>query len=345
MKALCLLLSLGIFAAYSAQTSLDTGLVRNYPFNGNANSVSPNFSNGTAYGATLTTDRFGNLNSAYSFNGSTDYILIQYDSLLLSEYTYSIWVLTQSIPALGTETNVIFIGEGNIPYCQGIKAVNLGSGFYNGWVGYGGYYDSLSSPVQYITYNNANLIPNVWKHIVITRSANAMKLYIDGLLTTIDSTTYTTYPEYGIVDQMSLTVNGSANIGVGGSIPSYYTGFFHGKIDDVKIYKRAININEVNALYNASSSGNASLDLGVLKFNLSPNPTSGKAILNYNLNQHKNANFQLFDVQGKLVYQTELSTNEDKAILTLDKLDNGLYFGKVYADGILVKTEKIVKSN
>jgi hypothetical protein len=80
-------------------------------------------------------------------------------------------------------------------------------------------------------------------------------------------------------------------------------------------------------------------------FRFYPNPTNSSLNLNYHLNQYKNANFQLFDVQGKLVYQTELSTNEYKTVLALDKLDNGLYFGKVYADGILIKTEKIVKSN
>jgi hypothetical protein len=76
-----------------------------------------------------------------------------------------------------------------------------------------------------------------------------------------------------------------------------------------------------------------------------PNPTISLLHLKYNLTQYKNASFQLYDIQGKLVYQTELNMNDDKSILTLDKLDNGLYFGKIYADGILVKTEKIVKSN
>ena len=41
---------------------------------------------GTVHGATLTTDRFGNPNSAYSFNGSTDYIEIpNHDQLDLLE--------------------------------------------------------------------------------------------------------------------------------------------------------------------------------------------------------------------------------------------------------------------
>ena len=50
------------------------GLVGYWPFNGNANDESGNGNNGTVNGATLTTDRFGNSNSAYSFDGINDYI-------------------------------------------------------------------------------------------------------------------------------------------------------------------------------------------------------------------------------------------------------------------------------
>ena len=44
--------------------------------NGNSNDSSGNGNNGTVYGATLTTDRFGNANSANSFNGTNNYIEI-----------------------------------------------------------------------------------------------------------------------------------------------------------------------------------------------------------------------------------------------------------------------------
>ena len=50
------------------------GLVGWWPFNGNANDESGNGNNGTVNGATLTADRFGNANSAYSFDGVDDYI-------------------------------------------------------------------------------------------------------------------------------------------------------------------------------------------------------------------------------------------------------------------------------
>ena len=53
-----------------------TGLVAYYGFNGNANDLSGNGNNGTVTGATLTTDRFGNNSSAYSFNGANNQIAI-----------------------------------------------------------------------------------------------------------------------------------------------------------------------------------------------------------------------------------------------------------------------------
>ena len=52
--------------------SLNNDLVAYYPFNGNANDESGNGNNGTNNGATLTSDRFGNLNSAYNFPGICD---------------------------------------------------------------------------------------------------------------------------------------------------------------------------------------------------------------------------------------------------------------------------------
>src|SRR5580765_3803529 len=64
---LLLFLSNSVFA----QVNLNQGLVAYYPFNGNANDQSGNNNNPIFNNATLTADRFGNSNSAYSFNGIT----------------------------------------------------------------------------------------------------------------------------------------------------------------------------------------------------------------------------------------------------------------------------------
>ena len=76
-KTLQLTLVLFFFGTLSvslqAQIPTDS-LVAYYPFNGNANDESGNGNDGVVNGATLTTDRFGNVNSAYSFDGVDDWI-------------------------------------------------------------------------------------------------------------------------------------------------------------------------------------------------------------------------------------------------------------------------------
>ena len=53
------------------------GLVAWYPLNGNANDESGNGNNGDVIGALPTIDRLGQESSAYSFNGSNQYIGIE----------------------------------------------------------------------------------------------------------------------------------------------------------------------------------------------------------------------------------------------------------------------------
>src|SRR5450755_2833851 len=75
MKKLLLPLLLFLFNASFSQ-DITTGLVGYWPFDGNANDVSGNGNNGIVTNAVLTSDRFGNANRAYYFNGSNAYIRV-----------------------------------------------------------------------------------------------------------------------------------------------------------------------------------------------------------------------------------------------------------------------------
>ena len=77
--------------------NLQQGLVGYYPFCSNANDESGNGSNGTVYGATLTTDRFGNPNSAYEFNGTNNYIKASAEYLPTNKRTVSAWFYANSV--------------------------------------------------------------------------------------------------------------------------------------------------------------------------------------------------------------------------------------------------------
>ncbi len=89
---------LGICLIFLPQSfaDLDDGLEAYYPFNGNADDVTSNGYNGTVLGDTSPTeDRFGNADSAYSFDGYGDYIKIGQQPDFPSWHTYavSVWFL------------------------------------------------------------------------------------------------------------------------------------------------------------------------------------------------------------------------------------------------------------
>jgi hypothetical protein len=108
MKKKSLLLTavatLGLTAATMAQNVPSyvptNGLVGWWPFNGNANDESGNNNNGTVNGATLTADRFGNLNKAYSFDGVDDHIEVAHSPTLnCSVVSVSVWFNTNNFLA------------------------------------------------------------------------------------------------------------------------------------------------------------------------------------------------------------------------------------------------------
>ena len=73
---------------------INNGLIACYPFSGNTQDQSGYNNHGTNIGASLTTDRFGNANSAYSFNGSSSYISVANSTSLsspTSNLTIAFW--------------------------------------------------------------------------------------------------------------------------------------------------------------------------------------------------------------------------------------------------------------
>jgi hypothetical protein len=90
-------MSVGIMTTPFVLADLNDGLVAYYPFDGNANDESSNRHDGTVNGPTLTEDRFGNANSAYSFDGVNDFIEIANSDTLeigYHDYTIAAWIKT-----------------------------------------------------------------------------------------------------------------------------------------------------------------------------------------------------------------------------------------------------------
>lgn len=204
--------------------SLTTGLVGYWPFCGNANDASGNGNNGTVNGATLTTDRFGNANSAYSFNGSNSIdIGVNGFSTGNNQATLSGWVYITTNPA-------------GVSYIVGYGNPNVsGSVFATGIYGAAGLFGTFSGAV-YDVISNINCPSNSWNLVTTVKETNGtIKIYLNGNF--IFTQTVAT----------PLLNNVSGRIGRAVWNSSEY---WNGKIDDVAIWNRALSATEVMALYN-----------------------------------------------------------------------------------------------
>ncbi len=224
------------------------GLVGWWPFTGNANDLSGNGNNGTVNGATLTTDRFGNTNAAYSFDGVNDFISIPDNNSLdfTTTYTISVWV---QIPDYSTPQ--FPNGSGNTDAVRTILGKPRGAGWQTGY-SINSVYQDLSNNCSHVNHNgtsqtfvvsNAPLPLNTWINIIAVKTPTNISLYRNGVLEQTTNTTLT-------------LINSSEPLYIGkeftNTAPVDWYRWFKGKADDIGIWNRALTQQEVTNLYNSS---------------------------------------------------------------------------------------------
>ncbi|MFZ1306414.1 MAG: LamG-like jellyroll fold domain-containing protein, partial [Ferruginibacter sp.] len=255
------ILLLCFWVLYSA-SALSQNLVAYYPFNGNANDQSGNAINPTYIGAgvTLTTDRFGNANSAYNFDGLTgSYIRMPADLLPTTNRTISLWFNVTDVSnrpgLLGYGGN----GSCGTTLIMGLNCTGTGTYFVQGHCGNNGAgYTYPAPPV------------NSWYHWVLTINGADQKIYVNGEL---KSTTSSFGGSTAVTGKdLALGVITSLN----GTAP--YTdanvGYTNGKLDDIRIYNAAMSDAQVMQLYNNESVGLVAF----YPFNGNANDESGNGI-------------------------------------------------------------------
>ncbi len=212
------------------------GLVAYYPFSGNAGDSSGNNYHGTTYGVSLTTDRFGKSNSAYSFSGSINSrIEIPSTGLKNNQYSYSVWINISSLGASGSLSSVFEVAEGGNATGQGISVANNYLGTAKGINGGG--YNQTVVPSVWVVSTKTLPSTNRWYHVVFARGDKFQYLYIDGNLVDSFKTTTALLPEYGNPVKAMFGVR--CNL----------IQPFNGIIDDAALYNRVITPCEVMQLY------------------------------------------------------------------------------------------------
>jgi len=207
-------------------TVLPDGLIAYYPFDGNANAKIGTL-NGTVSGATLSTGRNNESNTAYSFDGVDDYI--EFGAGMLSgdgEFSILIWINTSS----GSFARILSQRNGGY---NGQYIVELESDgeieFYT--------YSSLTG--KWIVRSSSALNDGNWHHLAFVQQDNGGKMYLNGSLDQTDNSN-------GKVNLLSTNKTYLGKDGRNNS--SFYTG----KVDDLKIYNRALSASEIQTLFNTS---------------------------------------------------------------------------------------------
>lgn len=229
--------------------ALKSGLVAWYPFCGNANDESGNGNTGTVSGATLTTDRSSGNNSAYSFNGSSNYISLAQPffngSNSVAQFTFSIWCNVSQLP-IGSDVALITK--------EGFWRTHYIALRPNGSIAYGA---SQPNPQGYISVASSagTISVGVWQNIIVTYINSVLKLYINGNLVQTSNISYST------LDFSYLTMgNSTATTLIGAYNPaSGLTSFFNGKIDDFGIWNRALTATEISQLYSIQNQSSIAL--------------------------------------------------------------------------------------
>jgi len=223
MKKLICLFAIIIFIQNFINADLTDGLVAHYPFNGNADDESGNGLDGIVTGATLTTDRFSNTDSAYYFDGINDFI--EYGDHFdpgTNSWCINYWIRTIQTSRFDSDKRegsanpnqygIIIVGNHPSQYEQhfriGMEILDWDFTFYD----------------------------NAWHNICLMRDVNNAKLkaYADG----------------NFIDEISITIeniHNAASFRLGCS--HLNTNFFEGKFDDIRFYNRVLTEDEIETIY------------------------------------------------------------------------------------------------
>lgn len=231
---------------YIQNVSTD-GLVAQWLFDGDATDFTGNGNDGTptagdAYfgGGTpsLTTDRFGNADKAYFFNEGA-FIKVPYTlALNPANISISMWVNATEI----RESNR-FIGlQSWLGFKFQLQSVN--KSFFTASTDDGIFDKDTDPPLEIET----------WYHLTVTYESGSMTFYINGVqrqqytdatggLITVED------HDLAIGCGSSKYAPDDSNYEIDHIIPAPWGGYFHGKIDDIRLYNRVLADTEVSLIY------------------------------------------------------------------------------------------------
>lgn len=241
---LLMCLHMGVTTSYSQVPAYvpSDNLLAWYAFTGNAEDATSNAFHGSAIDVTTTSDRAGNSGEAYFFNGAGSEIVVPFNAAFNAfPFTVSLWC------KLAEDDN------------GGVLIQRYTNASWNGWIMSVGSTEGTSQSISPgymleappncngvvssaqcatgIDYSG-DVYDQMWHMLTFTVDGDSGRFYFDGSLQTTQVWT-----------GLAGAPNGASDLRIGGTdmgVPF----FFHGALDDVGIWNRALSNSEVNAMFN-----------------------------------------------------------------------------------------------
>jgi hypothetical protein len=321
------------------------GLIAYWPFTGNAIDASGNNHNGTVNGPTLAADRFGNSNSAYNFNGTSDFISVPASTMFTQKpMSFSFWFKQtgagNKCQIYTTSTNIFSVGNFGDSFDVQLDKPTNKIGIVR------------SIPSNPNNENGLYLIKeynlNQWNQAVVIYNTNSVTVYLNGVL--IGDLNYTT---------QSTIANTTCFIGKSNPTIWACVNYMNGLIDDFAVYNRILSPDEVSSLFNGglcyqniTVTDTLVINTGVLGYNpvtynntitIYPNPTKDHVTIDCGtLTNVVGYHIEISNTLGQILFNQPMNTQQYNVALN-SWTGNGVYFVKVFdAQNNELTTRKII---
>ncbi len=286
-----------------------------YPFDGNANDASGNNNNGTVSNAMLTSDRLGNPNGAYYFDGVTSSIQVPSSASLnfQNAITINFWM------KCGT-----FLNKEEYPLSQG------------------SYNNRLKISIIYPNHNlrwtikttsgikdldsETKLVQDSLYNVTVLYSDSDFEIYINGNL---DS--FTSWSGQLLQTNIALTF--------GSMLPTDNNYNFKGVLDDIRIYNYALSVPDIEKLASFTTDVKNDMstilpDRDILLQNY-PNPFNPATNISFYLKNNSHVTLDIFNSLGQKVAELlnkDLVPGKYLEIWNADDFASGVYYYELKTD-------------
>lgn len=295
--------------------NLNDGLVSRWYFSENTLDVTQQRYHGTALGGSYSTDRFGNANNAYLFHENTR-IDIEHP-MSLHDFTLSAWIKLSETDYTGIQPIIQQHDAYPGPFAFYVEHNQLH--FYS-------YKSNVNTSLMLSSIQR--LATEQWYHVVVTHSTSyGSRLYINGVL------------ENEGLDPSPIYQAPEQKIRIGAS-----NGFgfqFHGNIDDVSIYDKAINLCTVDSAYRMPYQGMSTTNTRAeeeLNVRIYPNPSHGILTISLDKIPLKAIKMVLSNAIGEPIEERNI---QEQHILLKKELAPGMYYLNFFGEHKM-STQKIV---